>query len=191
MPIRLRSLCICGTQAPHSKDRKLFFPRTKILPQNLIESDRERIVMVLFEANWSRFLKQNSVPEQAKCRLQGCQIDLGLWYQNRKKCTRWTQNVPNGHKNPKCQYIFPMVINYIHIFQSKALSKIYPKWDFCFENKPSGNLGRLVTETFFYILLQRAILGQALLVQEYIYLRTELWNFSWIELRALFTNTSI
>jgi hypothetical protein len=43
--------------------------------------------------------------------LQGCQIFLGTWYQNRKnvpnghkmyqmdtKCTKWTQNVPNGHK---------------------------------------------------------------------------------------------
>jgi hypothetical protein len=29
---------------------------------------------------------------------QGCQIFLGTLYQNRKKCTKWTQNVPNGHK---------------------------------------------------------------------------------------------
>jgi hypothetical protein len=28
---------------------------------------------------------------------QGCQIFLGAWYQNRKKCTKWTQNV-NGYK---------------------------------------------------------------------------------------------
>jgi hypothetical protein len=29
---------------------------------------------------------------------QGCQIFLGPWYQNGGKCTKWTQNVPNGHK---------------------------------------------------------------------------------------------
>jgi hypothetical protein len=29
---------------------------------------------------------------------QGCQIFLGMWYQNRKKCTKSTLNVPNGHK---------------------------------------------------------------------------------------------
>jgi hypothetical protein len=29
---------------------------------------------------------------------QGCQIFLGAWYENWKKCTKWTQNVPNGHK---------------------------------------------------------------------------------------------
>jgi hypothetical protein len=28
---------------------------------------------------------------------QGCQIFLGAWYQNRKKCTKWTQTV-NGYK---------------------------------------------------------------------------------------------
>jgi hypothetical protein len=29
---------------------------------------------------------------------QGCQIFLGTGYQNRKKCTKSTQNVPNSHK---------------------------------------------------------------------------------------------
>jgi hypothetical protein len=37
---------------------------------------------------------------------QGCQMFLGTWYQNRIKCTKWTQNVPNGHR------IFPMPIKY-------------------------------------------------------------------------------
>jgi hypothetical protein len=35
-----------------------------------------------------------------------------------------------------------MVIKYIHTCQSKALQKIYPNWDFWFENKPSGNPAR-------------------------------------------------
>jgi hypothetical protein len=34
-----------------------------------------------------------------------------------------------------------MAIKYINIFQSKALQN-FPKWDFWFENKPSGNPGR-------------------------------------------------
>jgi hypothetical protein len=29
---------------------------------------------------------------------QGCQIFLGSRYQSQKKCTKRTQNVPNGHK---------------------------------------------------------------------------------------------
>jgi hypothetical protein len=41
-------------------------------------------------------------------------------------------------KTPKYRKIFPTAINYINIFQSKAL-KIYPNWNFLFENKPSGN----------------------------------------------------
>jgi hypothetical protein len=28
---------------------------------------------------------------------KGCQIFHCSWYQNRKKCTKWTQNVPYGH----------------------------------------------------------------------------------------------
>jgi hypothetical protein len=30
--------------------------------------------------------------------VRGCQIYLGTWYQNRIKCTKCTQNVPNGQK---------------------------------------------------------------------------------------------
>jgi hypothetical protein len=29
---------------------------------------------------------------------QGCQIFLGICYQNQNKCSKWTQNVPNGYK---------------------------------------------------------------------------------------------
>jgi hypothetical protein len=32
---------------------------------------------------------------------QGCQICVGTWYQNRKKCTELAQNIPNGHKISK------------------------------------------------------------------------------------------
>jgi hypothetical protein len=37
---------------------------------------------------------------------QGCQIFLGTRYQNRKKCTKLIQNVPNGLK------IFQIFIKY-------------------------------------------------------------------------------
>jgi hypothetical protein len=43
----------------------------------------------------------------------------GKMYQMNTKCTKWTQNVPNGHTI--FQYvskIFQMVIKYINIFQS-------------------------------------------------------------------------
>jgi hypothetical protein len=80
---------------------------------------------------------------------QGCQIFLGTWYQIRKICTKWTQNVPIGHKNghnisqmtiniQNGHEIFQMAMKYISIFQSKA-PKIYTNWDFWFEKKPSGN----------------------------------------------------
>jgi hypothetical protein len=49
---------------------------------------------------------------------QGCQISLGSWYQNRKKRTKWSLNIPNVRK------IFQMAIKYISIFQSKALQNL-------------------------------------------------------------------
>jgi hypothetical protein len=58
---------------------------------------------------------------------QGCQIFHGAWYQNPKKCTKWTQNVPNGHKNV-CK-IFRMAVKYINNIQSKALPN-FPKFGF-------------------------------------------------------------
>jgi hypothetical protein len=42
------------------------------------------------------------------------------------KYTNWQQNRPNGHKNLPTSFI-------------ARLSKIYPNWDFWFENIPSGN----------------------------------------------------
>jgi hypothetical protein len=54
-----------------------------------------------------------------------------------KKCTKRTQNVPNGHQNiPNASKIFQMAMKHIYIFQ------LYPNWDFWFENKPSGNPAR-------------------------------------------------
>jgi hypothetical protein len=78
------------------------------------------------------------------CRIQGCQIFLGAWYQDWKKCTKWTQNVPNGHKSSHTyvRKIFQMYQQYINIYQSQAL-QIYPNWDFWFEKKPSCNPGRI------------------------------------------------
>jgi hypothetical protein len=38
---------------------------------------------------------------------QNCQIFLGTWYLNVKKCTKWIQNVPNGHKNKKSPWNIP------------------------------------------------------------------------------------
>jgi hypothetical protein len=61
-------------------------------------------------------------------------------YQNRK-------NVPNEHK------MYQMVIKYpkwpwnISTFSNLWPSKIYPNWDFGFENKPSGNPGYVSSQT--------------------------------------------
>jgi hypothetical protein len=41
---------------------------------------------------------QSFRPINAAKRIQGCQIFLGTWYQTRKKCTKWIQNVQNCRK---------------------------------------------------------------------------------------------
>jgi hypothetical protein len=56
---------------------------------------------------------------------QGCQIVLGTAYQNEKNTPEWPQTIPNGHK--------------IYKIGAEIDSKIYPNWDFRFENLPSGN----------------------------------------------------
>jgi hypothetical protein len=64
---------------------------------------------------------------------QGCQIFLG-------PCTKWSCMYQMVIKYPKC----PQNIWYGHkirFFSNLSPSKIYPNWDFWFENKPSGNLG--------------------------------------------------
>jgi hypothetical protein len=47
---------------------------------------------------------------------------------------KWAQNIPNGGK------IFQIGLNCTNIFNLKA-PKIYPNWDFWFQNIPSGNPG--------------------------------------------------
>jgi hypothetical protein len=66
---------------------------------------------------------------------QGCQIFLGTKYQNEEKYTKLPRTLPNVKKTvkwTKCPYNIPSS----SIARS---SKIYPNWDFWFENKPSGN----------------------------------------------------
>jgi hypothetical protein len=70
---------------------------------------------------------------------QGCQIFLGTWYQNRKKCTKWTQNVPNGHKISQMSVNIPNGHKYINIFQSRALQNL-PKLGFWVWKKHLANL---------------------------------------------------
>jgi hypothetical protein len=57
-----------------------------------------------------------------------------------EKCTKRTQNVPNGHIHniPNVCQIFQMAIK-LSTFTNPGPSKIYPNWYFWFEKKPSGN----------------------------------------------------
>jgi hypothetical protein len=48
------------------------------------------------------------------------------------KYTKWSQNIPNGSKMDQ------LAIKFTNICHCKTL-KIYPNWDFWFENIPSGN----------------------------------------------------
>jgi hypothetical protein len=71
--------------------------------------------------------------------LNPCQIFRGACYQNREKCTKWAKNVPNGHiksQMPIKYHRWPLNIS---TFSNLSHSKIYPNWNFWFENKPSGN----------------------------------------------------
>jgi hypothetical protein len=60
-----------------------------------------------------------------------------------EKCTKSTQNFPNGLKISQ--------ISLLKMFQMANLrpSKLYPNWDFWFENKPSGNPALEVPEQIF------------------------------------------
>jgi hypothetical protein len=55
---------------------------------------------------------------------------------NREKCTKWTQNVPNGHKYPTCPVKYSDWPWNISTFFNLWTSKIYPNWNFW-----SGNPG--------------------------------------------------
>jgi hypothetical protein len=59
-----------------------------------------------------------------------------------KKCNKGTQTVPNGHKISQMPLGIKtqITIKYINFFPIYVRpSKIYPNWDFGFENKPPGN----------------------------------------------------
>jgi hypothetical protein len=62
---------------------------------------------------------------------RGCQIFHGTWYQNGKKCTKWTQNVP---KDDKISQMFvkyskwPWNISTFSILYNAL--KNCPKWGF-------------------------------------------------------------
>jgi hypothetical protein len=78
-----------------------------------------------------------------KSRKQGCQIFLDTMYQNEGNYIKLPQHYQNDRKIcPMTRKIFQMSIEYTSISHSNAPSKIYPNWDFWFENKPSGNPGR-------------------------------------------------
>jgi hypothetical protein len=57
-----------------------------------------------------------------------------------EKCTKRTQNVPDGHKISQMSVkVFQMAIKkHKHFFPSEALQNL-PKSGFWFEKKPSGN----------------------------------------------------
>jgi hypothetical protein len=59
-------------------------------------------------------------------------------YQMNTKCPKWSQSIPNGHKVSKMSVKYSKGIK-ISIFSNLSPYKIYPKWDFWLENKPSGN----------------------------------------------------
>jgi hypothetical protein len=83
---------------------------------------------------------------------------LCAWYQNRKKCTKLTQNVLNGHKISQMSIKYSKWPQTISTFSNLRPSQIYPNRDFWFENKPSGNpcyaelyLSRLVWQWWVWI----------------------------------------
>jgi hypothetical protein len=66
------------------------------------------------------------------------------WYmipKDRKKCTKWTLNVRIGPKISQRSVKCSQWPSNISTFSHPRPSKIYPNWDFWFENKPSGNPG--------------------------------------------------
>jgi hypothetical protein len=68
-------------------------------------------------------------------------------YQTNTKCTKWSFNIQNVCK------VFQMAIK-----SNLKPSKIYPNWDFGFENNPSGDPGVRSLE-LLYILCHSAASG--------------------------------
>jgi hypothetical protein len=63
------------------------------LPQFELEKNK----LITFRG--SRLVEQsNRFVVSVSGAVQGCQIFLGTLYHTRKKCTKWTQNLTNGHK---------------------------------------------------------------------------------------------
>jgi hypothetical protein len=56
-----------------------------------------------------------------------------------EKCTKSTQNAPNGHKISQISIKFSTRAQNISAFSNLRPSKIYPNWFFLFQKKPSGN----------------------------------------------------
>jgi hypothetical protein len=58
-----------------------------------------------------------------------------------QKCTKWAQNVQNGHKISQMSVKYSKWLWNASKLWNLITSKIYPIWDFWLENKPSGNPG--------------------------------------------------
>jgi hypothetical protein len=56
-----------------------------------------------------------------------------------EKSTKCTQNVPNGHKLSQVSLKYSKWPSNILTISNLRPYKIFPNWDFWFENKPSGN----------------------------------------------------
>jgi hypothetical protein len=65
------------------------------------------------------------------------------WYVIPKpyKSTKCTQNVPNGHELSQMSLKYSKWPSNILTISNLRPYKIFPNWDFWFENKPSGNPG--------------------------------------------------
>jgi hypothetical protein len=77
--------------------------------------------------------------KQTAAAQQGCQIFIGKTYQNGDEYTKLPQNVPNGQCITQTTVKFSKCTLNIPRFSIPRSSKMYPNWDFWFENIPSGN----------------------------------------------------
>jgi hypothetical protein len=72
--------------------------------------------------------------------LQGCQIFLGTTYpESGILTTYYTKLLPI--KYTKWPNLFPTDIKYTKNYPFQGPFKIYPNWNYWYENKPSGNPG--------------------------------------------------
>jgi hypothetical protein len=126
---------------------------------------------------------------QDLCQLQGCQIFLGTWYQNRKKCTKRIQNVPNGRKisrvSLKCSKWPKNICNHFPIWSPPKCTQIGV---FCLK---TNHLATLVSWLAVHsykalhasnmwhacskLLFSKYIMTQLLLMQNEFYKHTPTW----------------